>query len=594
MKNSDVYSQLVPTSRNQGSKWSYVIIGLFAFLLVAAIFPSQTPTSLLEESIGAKENDGSGPKGACQEQVDCKGCSRVTKFSRRRLPVTPGNAPDCKNCCAAFAAILKGNSVLQIVPRGQAQQAAAGPPIQYSQLQYRPSPTDPQQFPLNIGASVTPSEQGSLYGGTEMPALMRGRSSAQAGPSGVMSPPTMFSPSPGAMSPGRGTPGMVLTPGAVTPTRKSPSLSAMSIKIPISEEQKLPPMMLDDGAETMDVFLVRHGESTANEIKEMAKAGEVIEVAYKRKIFAKDLYNGCNQTPLPYGVYPLDCTELLQDARLTEKGINDAIALYERWNDWAVASSRPIAYNPEDAAVIVSPLRRSAVTGLMPFKDVLDKIHVEVEFDFRELQYTLRSGLFAENQCMDYPRSLQNYVNEIGLNGPTFHYHAERLEREGHGPGGKFVQEIWESDEEHPLAPGCPKNTEHFQGAIQRAVEYARKYGRKFVVIGTHSYVIKCTNREFSLSRTKGKPDAFDPYYKMGGYLLENGAVERIVWNFKDKHVVGPPKMVWKGLSKEKYFNRHYWPTPPASPGRSPEASPVMGQPAGGQTAKGPTATRED
>ena len=50
----------------------------------------------------------------------------------------------------------------------------------------------------------------------------------------------------------------------------------------------------------MDVFLVRHGESTANEIKEMAKAGEVIEVAYKRKIFAKDLYNGCNQTPLPY------------------------------------------------------------------------------------------------------------------------------------------------------------------------------------------------------------------------------------------------------------------------------------------------------
>ena len=63
---------------------------------------------------------------------------------------------------------LKGDSVLQVVPRGQAQQAAAGPPIQYSQLQYRPSPTDPQQFPLNIGASVTPSEQGSLHGGSEV------------------------------------------------------------------------------------------------------------------------------------------------------------------------------------------------------------------------------------------------------------------------------------------------------------------------------------------------------------------------------------------------------------------------------------------
>merc|ERR1719350_2126767 len=68
-----------------------------------------------------------------------------------------------------------------------------------------------------------------------------------------------------------------------------------------------------------------------------------------------------------------------------------------------------------------------------------------------------------------------------------------------------------------------------------------------------------------------------NPYYRMGGYLLENGAVERIVWDMKEKHVVGPPKMVWKGLSKEKYFNRFYWPTPPASPaGRSPPQSPGL------------------
>lgn len=579
---------LISSQRKQTTNWKILVAGIVACLVLVACQKS----SLLEEPIAAKDKI----EPCANLDVDCAGCSGSIR--RRRLPVTPGSAPDCKSCCTALASVLKGESILQVVPR---QQQSNRPNPQVEGYGHPPS--------LSGFTSKASSEyEGSTHLGTEMNLLnLAGVVSGnqQAGPSsmGGISPSassfwgSVAGSAGGTSAAGSAasTPKLGLSPKlGHNPLQKIPSPilqrspeairhappgKSVLLKIPIKEDAQLPPphMGLDqpENENLIDVFLIRHGESTANEIKEKSKKNEVVEVAYGRKIFAKDLYDGCNQNPLPRGIYPLDCTELLQDARLTEQGLRDALGLYERWNSWAISSQRPMTYEPEDAAVIVSPLRRSAITGLMPFKDVLNKIHVEVEFDFRELQYTLRNGLFAENQCMDYPASLKAYVEELGLEGPTFHYHAERMERQGHAPGEKYVTAIWESDEEHPLAPGCPKNTNHFQDAIQRAAEYAKKWGRKYLVIGTHSYVIKCTNREFSLSQTKGKPDPLNPYYRLGGFLLENGAVERIVWDMKEKHVVGPPKMVWKGISKERYFNRFYWPTPPASPaGRSPPASP--------------------
>jgi len=557
MKYTDERSELLLPSTVKGrSLWKYLALAVLTILIASSFFAKTSANSNFEDSVGGKV--------ACKES-DCTGCTR--KPHRRNLAGEPGSGPTCKDCCAQLLALVKGESVLQVVPRNAAQQAQqAGP---YGSLENFPRPPSSGYSggDENRGFQSSPLSDSTI----DEESAHRGTEFAQFVPPGKK-PVSVTSPGAGSSMGGASIPA---PPGS----RPRP----MSVKISIDEKAQLPSQGMQDtgtgpptGNENyMDVFLVRHGESTANEIKEKAKKGELQRVAYGRKVFAKDLYDGCNQNPLPYGIYPLDCTELLQDARLTEKGLRDAELLFENWQRWAVASGRPMVYEPADAAVLVSPLRRSAVTGLMSFKNVLDKIHVEVEFDFRELQYTLRNGLFAENQCMNYPQSLKDYVEEVGLTGPTFHYHEERMVREGHVPGEKFVTQIWESDEEHPLAPGCPKNIKHFQNAIQRAVEYAQRYGRKYVVVGTHSYVIKCANREFSLSQTNDKPDPLNPYYKFGGYLLENGAVQRIVWDLKNKHVVGPPKMVWKGVSKEKYFNRFYWPTPPATPGRSPQLSPL-------------------
>ena len=60
-------------------------------------------------------------------------------------------------------------------------------------------------------------------------------------------------------------------------------------------------------------------------------------------------------------------------------------------------------------------MRRAALTGLAAFKEVQDKIAAQVDFDWRELQYTLSNGLISENEVADYHKMLKKYLKEHGF-----------------------------------------------------------------------------------------------------------------------------------------------------------------------------------
>jgi len=304
-----------------------------------------------------------------------------------------------------------------------------------------------------------------------------------------------------------------------------------------------------------DIFLIRHGQSLANEVVRLKKENGVIQMLDGTNVPASDFYNGCNSGKLPQGVTQRDCEEFLMDSKLSDQGLHDAQELANNFDKWARtsqgdATGSPEIYSKSDAQLVLSPLRRSAVTGMIPFKDAFSHIPIEVDFDFRELQYTIAGGLHPENQILNYHQALEEYFAQLDLHPPKetireiIHPMVFKIginyAMDQYSPG--HLPETFEGD-------GCPKDPEFFQKAIQRAAINAGNNGKKYIVISSHAYAIKCMNREFCRQQSpNGKPDESNPFFEYGWHVIANGAVERITWDMKRKVVIGGPTQVHKGF----------------------------------------------
>jgi len=317
----------------------------------------------------------------------------------------------------------------------------------------------------------------------------------------------------------------------------------------------------------MDVFFVRHGVSMANHIRQLAVQKGSITLLSGESILAIQLETGCNTGNLPSGVTQADCDHFLTDAKLSPEGVAQANSLQMNFGFWAKPSDnerygmRSIPYDPRDALVVISPMRRAAMTILTAFRDHIEELCIEVDFDFRELQYSLRYGIHPENKLASYPHALQQYFAENGFKDPNVNY-RERIYEQIKGK----VMDSWEDD-------GCPKDPNIFKKKMQHITSVAYAQGKKYVVIGTHGFTIKCINRVFHMQQTGGMHDETNPFFKFGWHVVQNGAVERITWDLFHEAVVGVPRFTYKGWHvyatnqavNWKMFNSQ-WPMPARLP----------------------------
>jgi len=324
---------------------------------------------------------------------------------------------------------------------------------------------------------------------------------------------------------------------------------------------------LTPGSSHIDVFIIREGASTAQSVRHLVASGGYIDLKDGSRKPAREFEAICQESKLPYmDVTNADCDFHFTDARLSRAGLSQAEALYTHFPQWARSSAGDLhgsrtPYQHEDGFLMISPLRRAAVTAMMPFKDNLEDMCIEVEFDLRELQHSYMNGLFRENDISEYPHDLQRYFLKMHFAEVHVNYMSDIYDQ----IEGKVI-DTYDKD-------GCPTNPNFFKRKIQNMARAASTRKKKYIVMGTHGNVIKCMNREFHLQQTGGVHDESNPFFRFGWHLIGNGAVERVTWDTSKEEVVGDPTFVWRGwhvyavdqAKVWKVFNSN-WPKPQKLP----------------------------